>query len=89
MLDAHDRQYLEAMESLFEHPGWKILMDEATGWQDAIATKWRSLKPEDLRYEQGRYDGLEQITKFNEMIAMVRQKAAEAETVELFAEALS
>lgn len=56
-----DRQYFEAMEGLFTSPGWKVFNDDITGWQEAISSQWRTMKPEDLRYAQGRFDALDQI----------------------------
>ncbi len=61
-MDEPQRQYFEMMESLFAHTGWKLLSDDIQAWKDAIAAQWRTVKPEDLRYEQGRYDALTQVT---------------------------
>lgn len=60
MLEA-DRQYFEAMETLFTAPGWKVFKDDITGWKEAISSQWRTMKPEDLRYAQGRFDALDQV----------------------------
>lgn len=70
-----DRQYFEMMEALFAMPGWKLLRDDIAGWQEAISTKWRTIKPEDVRYEQGRYDGLEQVVKHFELCETLKAQA--------------
>lgn len=76
MTDA-DRQYFEQMESLFAHPGYKTLVTNITEWQDAISKQWRSLKPENLAFEQGRYDGLNQIATFEDMISSLKAAASD------------
>jgi len=72
-----DRQYFEAMESLFNSPGWKIFKDDILGWQEGIASQWRSIAPEDLRFAQGRYDGLEQVLKHMELCETLKAQALE------------
>lgn len=74
-MDEKDRQYFEAMESLFLHPAWKLLMDDIHGWQEAISSQWRSLSPETLRFEQGRFDGLNQITSYQETLESLKASA--------------
>jgi hypothetical protein len=69
------RQYLEAMESLFQHPGWKLLSDDIKGWQEAIASQWRSLKPDQLQYEQGRYAGMAQVVEHFALCEAVKAEA--------------
>lgn len=65
------------METLFAHPGWKELVQQITGWQAAISDQWRTLKPENLRFEQGRYDGLNQIATFENLIDTLKAKATQ------------
>lgn len=69
------RQYFEAMESLFSQIGWKILLEDIEGWKVAIANGWRGYSPENLRYEQGRYDGLAQVTEMFKQIQMAKDSA--------------
>lgn len=57
-----NQQYVEAMERLFASSDMKILMDSVEGWKTAIATSWRGLRPDQLTFEQGRFEGLEQVT---------------------------
>lgn len=59
-MDEHDRQYFEVMESLSQHPGWKLFKSDLEGFQEAIAGQWATLSPDNLRYEQGRFAGLKQ-----------------------------
>ena len=75
MLDEEQRQYFELMESLFTHPAWPVLMDDFKGMQDGIAASWRKLTPDKLAYEQGRYEGLSQLTGFQEMLAELKKQA--------------
>lgn len=65
------------MESLFSHPAWKIFADDIRGWQDAISTQWRTMRPEDLRYAQGRFDGLDQVRKHVELCETLKAQAQE------------
>jgi hypothetical protein len=58
-----ERQYYDMMDSLFVMPGWKLLKDDIQGWLEAIASQWQALTPDNLRFEQGRYSGLEQVAK--------------------------
>lgn len=62
------RQYFDAMDALFTSLGWKLLADDIKGFTEAISDQWASIKPEDLRFIQGRYDGLKQIAAYPEMI---------------------
>jgi hypothetical protein len=75
------RQYFEVMESLFAHPGWKVLADDIQGWKDAISTQWRSIKPDQLAYEQGRYAALEQITEHFKLCESLKANAEADETI--------
>lgn len=70
-----ERQYFEAMEALFAMPGWKLLKDDIAGWQAAIESKWRTIAPENIRYEQGRYEGLEQVVKHFELCETLKAHA--------------
>jgi len=74
-MEEADRQYFEVMESLFQHPGWKLLADDIRGWQEAIASQWRSLKPDQLQYEQGRYAGLAQVVEHFELCEGLKARA--------------
>lgn len=77
-----DRQYYEQMESLFAHPGYKTLMSYIADCQAAISEQWRTLKPENLGFEQGRYDGLNQIASFEDMLVTLKAQAVEDSYVE-------
>ena len=59
-MDAHSQQYFEVMDSLSQHPGWKLLRDDLIGFQEAIASGWAGLTVDNFRYEQGRFAGLKQ-----------------------------
>jgi hypothetical protein len=78
-LKEEDRQYFEVMESLFTHPGWKLLADDVRGWQEAIATQWRSLKPDQLQFEQGRAAAFDQVLKHFELCESLKATALEAD----------
>lgn len=86
-MDEASRQYLEAMESLFSHPGWKLLMDDVKGWQEAISSQWQSITPETLRFQQGRYDGLRQIATHEKTLETLKasmiEQAALAASIEI------
>lgn len=69
------RQYFEAMETLFGQVGWKILLEDIEAWKTAIASGWRGFSVENLRYEQGRYDGLSQVTDMFKQIQMAKASA--------------
>ena len=77
-MDEHSRQYLEAMESLFMHPGWQLFMDDVQGWQDAISQQWQSVTPEQLRFEQGRFKALGQVTGHQKMLEQVKEALLQA-----------
>lgn len=76
-MDEQARQYFEQMESLFAHPGWKTLMDDVAGWKEAISSQWRNVKPEDLRFVQGRYDGLDQIHTLEKTLETLKAQSQE------------
>ena len=76
-MEEADRQYFEAMETLFTSPGWRLLNDDIVGWQDAIATQWRTLKPESLAFAQGRYDAFEQVLKHFKLCETLKAQALE------------
>ena len=63
------------MERLFSYPEWKILEDDIKGWLEAIAAQWRTLRPDQLAFEQGRYDGLEQVLKHGEICEKLKAQA--------------
>ena len=71
-MDERSRQYLETMESLFLHPGWQLLVDDIEGWKEAISASWQSLTPDTLRFEQGRYQGLTQVTNHPNLLESLR-----------------
>ena len=56
-----EQQYFEAMEALFQSIGWQLLEADIRGWMESISGQWETIKPEDLRFIQGRYDGLKQV----------------------------
>lgn len=60
------------METLFASPGWRLIKDDIDGWMKAISTQWESLSPDNLRYEQGRYQGLKQIAKHLETLETLK-----------------
>jgi hypothetical protein len=70
-------QYHEAMEAMFASAGWKLLLGNIADWQAAISSQWRTLKPETLGFEQGRYDGLNQIATFEDMLVTLKAAAVE------------
>lgn len=76
MIDAN-RQYYETMESLFTSPAWKTFADDIAGWQAAIAAQWRTLKPEQLAYEQGRYAALAQVMEHAGLCESLKAKELE------------
>lgn len=67
------RQQIEAMERLFTSPDMKVLLDQIKEWQEDLAARWRSLKPEQLGFEQGRYDAFEQIAKWGETCEKIKE----------------
>jgi hypothetical protein len=74
-LKEEERQYFEAMEALFTSQGWKLLKDDIKGWQEAIASQWRTLKPDQLQFEQGRAAALDQVLKHFELCESLRAEA--------------
>lgn len=74
------RQYFEAMEAMFSTLGWKLLMDDIDGYKSAISDQWRSINPEGLRLAQGRYDGLDQISRYEKSVDSWREQASEQDT---------
>ena len=76
-MNEENRQWFEAMENLFATPGWKYLLLYITDCQSAISDQWRSCKPEDLRFVQGRFDGLDQIKTFENYIGVLKDTATE------------
>lgn len=74
-----ERQYLEQMESLFAHPGWKTFLDDVVGWREAVASQWTAVKPEGLLYLQGRAASLDQIINHESLIASLKHQATETE----------
>lgn len=84
-MDESSRQYLEAMEEMFATKGWKLLMSDIEGFKDAISSQWRTTTPEDLRFVQGRYDGLEQISNYESFLetlkAQSQQDTLDVETI--------
>lgn len=72
-----DRQYFEAMESMFATAGWKLLMSDVAGFKEAISSQWRVATPEGLKFAQGRYDGLDQISQYETMLDNLKAKALE------------
>lgn len=73
MSDERARQEDEQLEAMFASHGWKVMLSQIDDWQVAIAAQWRSLKPENLAFEQGRYDGLAQIANYESTRANVRE----------------
>lgn len=76
-MNEENRQWFEAMENLFATPGWKYLLLYITDCQSAISDQWRSVTPENLRFAQGRYDGLDQIKTFENYIGVLKDTATE------------
>jgi len=82
-MDEPTRQYFDMMDSLFAQPGWKLLADDIQTWKSAIADGWRSYTPEQIRYEQGRYDGLSQVTDMFSQIETAKAAVLEDEAAAL------
>lgn len=86
MLSDADRQanlqYVEAMERLFQSSDFKILLDDLEGMKEAIASSWRSLKPDNLAFEQGRYEGLAQTTEHLTFVRQIVEQAIAADAAE-------
>lgn len=85
-MEEADRQYFEAMERLFAYPEMKIFLDDVRGWQDAISSQWRALKPEQLAFEQGRFNGLEQVANHASLCENMYSTAISAASVALLNE---
>lgn len=77
-----NQQYVEAMERLFQSSDFQILIDDLEGMKEAIAGSWRSLKPEQLAFEQGRYEGLMQTTEHLEMVRQLYEQSVAADAAE-------
>jgi hypothetical protein len=69
------QQYIEAMERLFQNPDMKVLLDDLEAMKAAIAGSWLTLKPDQLAFEQGRYEGITQTTNH---LGMVRELVTQA-----------
>lgn len=69
------QQYFDLMESLSQHPAWKLFRDDLIGFQEAIASQWASLAPENLRFEQGRYAGIKQAADHFETLESLKAQA--------------
>jgi hypothetical protein len=82
MIKEEDKQYFEAMEALFTSQGWQLFKDDIKGWQDAIASQWRVLKPEQLQFEQGRAAALDQVLKHFELCESLRHEALDDDNTE-------
>lgn len=86
MLSEADRQanqqYIEAMERLFMSSDFKILLDDLNGMKEAIAISWRSLKPDQLAFEQGRYEGLSQTTDHLTFVRQLVEQALAADAMD-------
>lgn len=78
-MNEETRQRIATYEALFEHPGWRLFIVDVEGWKDSIATSWKSLSPETLRFDQGRHDGLTQVTGFPDLIAAIKADEEESE----------
>jgi hypothetical protein len=74
-MDEASRQYLEAMEAMFATVGWKFLMSDIAGFKEAISSQWRSATPDGLRFAQGRYDGLNQISEYETMLETLKAQS--------------
>jgi EAL domain-containing protein (putative c-di-GMP-specific phosphodiesterase class I) len=78
-----NQQYVEAMERLFQSSDFKILLDDFEGMKAAIAHSWRSLRPDQLAFEQGRYEGLSQTTEHLKFVRQLVQQALAAAEADL------
>lgn len=75
-MEESEQQYLEAIERLFDSPDMKVFLNVINAeWKPAIASQWRTLKPEQLAFEQGRYDGLEQIANHAQFCKALKEAA--------------
>lgn len=71
------QQWLEAVDGMFATHGWKVYKKYVTDCQTAIEAQWRSITPENLRFIQGRVDGLNQLHMFEDMAEMMRAQPLE------------
>jgi hypothetical protein len=76
---AEAQQRCECFESLFNHPGWKLFLADVAGWKDAISVRWQAITPDGLRFEQGRFAGLDQVTNFETLIVQIRNELNETD----------
>jgi hypothetical protein len=82
-MDEAQLQYFEAMEALFSSTGWKLLADDIAGWQEAIASQWTTLTPENLKFEQGRFAAFAQVVDHFKLCQGLKAHAlAEENTVQ-------
>lgn len=79
---AEAQQRFELYETLFAHPGWKLFISDVEDWKLKISERWRSITPEALRYEQGRYHGLEQVTTFENLQDQLKAGMSEPELLD-------
>lgn len=79
---AEAQQRCELFEHLFASAGWKLFIADVDGWKEKISERWRAITPEALRYEQGRYAGLEQVTNFENLIEQLRKQLNEPEELD-------
>lgn len=71
------QQWLEAVDGMFATQGWKVFQKYVGDCQKAIEAQWRTITPENLRFIQGRVDGLNQLHVFEEMADMIKAQTAE------------
>lgn len=72
------RQRIELLESLFQHPGWKLYQSDLQGFLDAIQEQWRHVPDARcLHIAQGRFDGLSQARNFDQFIESLKSQALE------------
>lgn len=77
-----DRQWFETIEPMLDSHAWKLFETYVTQCQDAISKGWRTIKPEDVRFIQGRFDGLNQIIEFKNVVASLKALAVEQDDLE-------
>jgi hypothetical protein len=70
-----EQQYFDIMDSLFAHPGWKVLADDIQGWQEAITAGWRTVKPDQLAFEQGRAAAFDQVLEHFKLCESLKAQA--------------
>lgn len=81
-LSDEQRQWFDAMEAMFATQGWGLFQRYLAECQAAISEQWRTCKPEDLRFVQGRYDGLDQAKTFDNYIGVLKDAATEVAPTE-------